>query len=399
MEGRDVRFMTLALRLARKAKWATSPNPAVGAVIVKRGRIIGSGYHKRAGGPHAEIEALRQAGLRARRASLYVTLEPCSHFGRTPPCTDAILASGISQVVIAARDPNPITHGRGIARLRRCGMHVTTNVLAQEARQLNEPFWKAMTDRLPFAIAKIGQSLDGKIATVTGQSHWITSGSSRRIGHLWRSKVDAVLVGVNTILRDDPLLTVRGFSHRRRFPLKVVVDSHLRTPAKAQCLSRSSPAPTLIATISHKRAERLALERRGAQVLVFEGAYGRVPLRALFRELARRGIHSILIEGGGEILFGALRERLVDRIVWFIAPILIGGRMAPSAVAGNGIRHLSQAIQLADVKMRRVGSDLCVEARVVYPKKRDRRQETGDRGSRTARPVSRPMSHVSCLKR
>lgn len=396
-DQRHERYMRLALALARKAMGCTSPNPMVGAAVVKRGRIIATGYHRRAGLPHAEIEALRQAGARARGATLYVTLEPCNHTGRTPPCCDAILAAGISEVVVATQDPNPITNGGGLARLRRGGVRVTTGVLAAEAQRLNEPFAKVMRRGLPFAVAKIGQSLDGKIATARGESRWISSSRSRRLGHAWRSRVDALLVGATTVLVDDPLLTARGVGHRRDRPIKVIVDSHLRTPTSARCLSVRSPAPTLIATTLSASRRRRTLARRGAEIMTFPPWHGRVPLRALFRVLARRGIHSVLIEGGGETLASALAERLVDHAVFFIAPLLIGGRTAPGSVGGTGIRKLAEAIRLEDVTVSRAGIDWCVEGRVVYPKGAGgRRQGAGEPQPNYTRfsHAPRPMPHA-----
>ena len=363
------RYMRLALELAQRALGRTSPNPAVGAVVVQRGRVVGQGYHRRAGLPHAEVEALRRAGSRARGATLYVTLEPCNHTGRTPPCCEAILAAGISRTVIATRDPNPLTDGRGVARLRRAGVRLVTGVMADEARRLNEPFFKAMRSGLPLVIVKVGQSLDGKIATAIGESRWITSAASRRLAHDWRSRVDALLVGVNTVLRDDPLLTARGLRHRADRPLKVIVDSRLRTPPTARCLSARSPAPTLIATTLGASGRRAALRRRGAEVLAFPARDGRVPLRRVCQALVRRGLHSVLVEGGGEVIGTAFAERLVDRVVWFLAPLVIGGRAAPNSVAGAGVRRLTQAARVEDVTVTRVGSDLCVEGRVVYPRR------------------------------
>ena len=371
--------MARALRLARKALGRTSPNPAVGAVVIRHGRIVGEGFHRLAGAAHAEVDALRQAGPRARGSTLYVTLEPCNHTGRTPPCCDAILASKVSRVVVAAKDPNPLTDGRGIARLRRAGVQVVTGVLAREAKALNEPFWKTMRTGLPLVIAKVGQSLDGKIATAIGESRWITSAAARRLAHQWRGLVDGILVGVNTVLRDDPLLTPRGVPHRRGRPIKIIVDSRLRTPPGARCLSAHSPAPTLLvttrlprrATGPAARADRMrkALARRGVEVLALPPRQGRVPLRRLVRLLARRGIQSVLIEGGGEVLAGAFAERIVNRILFFIAPILIGGRLSPGSLGGKGVSRLGRAIRLEDVTYRRIGPDLCVEARVVYPER------------------------------
>ncbi len=360
--------MHRALALARRGLGRTAPNPMVGAVVVRGGRIVGEGYHHRAGQPHAEVLALRQAGPRARGATLYVTLEPCNHDGRTPPCCDAILASGIARVVAADRDPNPVTDGRGFARLRRSRVRLVTGVLAREARDLNAPFHKAMRAGLPWVVAKIGQSVDGKIATRTGQSRWITSAAARRLGHQWRSRVDAVLVGVNTVLQDDPRLSARAGRPPAGRPMKIIVDSRLRTPVTARCLSRQSPAPTLIATTVRPSArQRDAFARRGAELLTLPARRGRVPLRRLCRVLVKRGLQSLLIEGGGEVLAGALAERLVDRVVWCIAPLIIGGRGAPSAVGGEGIPALARAVRLADMRVSRLGPDLVVDARVMYP--------------------------------
>ena len=302
-------YMRRALRLAAKAMGQTSPNPLVGAVLVKAGRIIAEGCHRQAGAAHAEVEALRQAGARARGATLYVTLEPCNHHGRTPPCCDAIIAAGISRVVTATRDPNPLTNERGLARLRRAGLRVVNGVLEDEAQALIEPFRKAMVTGMPLVIAKIGQSLDGKIATRRGESRWITSSAARRLAHQWRSRVDALLVGINTVRRDDPLLTARVGVRRPGRPIKVILDSRLRIPLSAQCLSSESPALTLVATTNHADAKkRSALARCGAEVLTLPARQGRVPLRPLCRLLARRGIHSVLIEGGGEVLAGVLND-------------------------------------------------------------------------------------------
>ena len=361
--------MDLALRLARRAEGRTSPNPPVGAVLVKRGRLIGSGWHRQAGAAHAEIEALRRSGPERAGASLYVTLEPCNHAGRTGPCCEAILAAGISRVMVGAIDPNPVTDGRGIRRLRRAGVRVVTGVRRREAEALIAPFRKAVTSGLPFVVAKAAQSLDGKIAASSGESRWITSPASRRLGRSWRSRMDAILVGIETVLADDPRLSARPAKRQPGCPLKVIVDSRLRTPPSARCLSPDSPARTLIATTVRAPSKAAALARRGAEVVVLPARRGRVPLKRLFRLLVRRGIHSVLIEGGGEVLAGALSERLVDRIVFFVAPMLLGGRSAPGSVGGAGVSKLSQAVRLKNLRWTRVGPDLCVEADVVYPRR------------------------------
>ncbi len=368
MPSTDELQMARALALARRALGRTSPNPAVGAVIVKQRQVLAEGYHHAAGAPHAELEALRKVGPRARGATLYVTLEPCCHIGRTPPCCDAILKAGIARVVIATRDPNPRTHGRGIAQLRRGGIEVVTGVLADAAKRLNAPFEKAMRTGLPFVTVKLGQSLDGKIATRRGESRWITSPQARAAAHQLRSQVDAILVGVNTVLQDDPLLTVRGAAPRLGRPIKVIVDSRLRTPLTARCVSEQSPPPTLIATtVSAAGRTGEALSRRGVEILTLRPRRGRVPLRLLCQALVRRGIQSVLIEGGGEVVASALAERIVDRLIVYLAPLVIGGRQAPSAVGGIGVGRLASAIRLEEVVSRRVGTDVCVEGRVVYP--------------------------------
>ena len=394
----DTRFMRQALGLARRAAGQTSPNPLVGAVVVRRGRVVGAGFHRRAGAPHAEVEALRRAGRHAQGATLYVTLEPCNHTGRTGPCTEAILASGIARVVAGARDPNPITSGRGLARLRRAGVAVHSGVLARDAASLNEPFAMAMTVRRPLVVAKIAQSLDGKIATADGHSRWISSPAARRFAHAVRAQVDAVLVGVETVLHDDPRLTARGVRHRRDRPVRVIVDSRLRTPASARCLrpprrsqaaGRGAGPPTLIATVSRTGSRRRALQQRGVELLTFSPRGGRVPLRPLCRALARRGIQSVMMEGGGELLASAFAERLVDRVVWFIAPRFLGGRGAPSSIGGPGLGTLRASPRIADLAVHRVGPDLCVEGRVVYPRTADRGQRTGDRPRRGRRRTER----------
>lgn len=374
--------MRVALRLAARALGETSPNPAVGAVIVKGGRIVGRGYHRRAGLPHAEVEALRQAGRSARGSTMYVTLEPCDHTGRTPPCCDAVMAAGVRRVVTAMHDPNPITNGRGLARLRRAGVEVTTGVLEDEAKRLNAPFVKAMTARLPFVTAKVAQSLDGKIATTTGESRWISSEASRRMSHELRREADVILVGVNTVIADDPALTVRGVKRPLRLhrPLKVIVDSRLRTPLSSRCLSSGTMIATTVrsatqqAPYRHRRIELLVLPPSRARHHAPAGvrrrrvADGRVPLKKLLQELWRRHqVQSVLIEGGGEVLASAFQERLVDRLVWVVAPIIIGGRASPSSVGGPGIRKLAEAVRLKGVRIRRVGEDVVIEADVAYP--------------------------------
>lgn len=375
LSARDARYMRLALRLAARARGRTSPNPAVGAVIVKGGRMIAQGYHRQAGLAHAEVEALRAAGPRASGSTMYVTLEPCNHTGRTPPCCPAITQAGIRRIVVATKDPNPITTGRGIAALRKAGLRITMGVLEPDAKRLIAPFRKAITTKLPWVVAKIAQSVDGKIATATGESRWISSPQARKFTHRLRHEVDAILVGVRTVLHDNPRLTARPARSRTRNggragrPIVVIVDSQLRTPLSSRCLADSPLRLKIIATTQRSAAKRAPFARRGIEVLVLPPASGgRVPIKRLCRELVRRyGMTSLLLEGGGEVLASALAERLVDRVVWVVSPLIIGGWESPGAVGGRGILRLSKAVRLRDMAVQRVGPDLLLNAALAYP--------------------------------
>jgi len=361
----DEKYMQMALELARRAAGRTSPNPMVGAVLVRDGRVVGRGYHARAGTPHAEIHALREAGELAEGATLYVTLEPCCHYGRTGPCTEAIIEAGVARVVAAMTDPNPRVAGRGLERLRRAGVEVAVGVLEAEARRLNEVFIKYMTTGLPFVVLKAAMSLDGKIATRTGRSRWITGGEARARGHALRDRYDAILVGVNTVLADDPALTARLPDGAGRDPVRIILDSRARTPPGAKVIVQQSAAPTLVAVTPDAPADRVAaLERAGASVLVVPGESPRVDLKALLIELARREITSVLVEGGGEVHASFLAGGLVDKVVWFIAPLIIGGREAPGPVGGEGPADLQEAVRLHEVTVTRCGGDYCLEGYV-----------------------------------
>ena len=377
MTALDDRFMGMALALAARAQGQTRPNPMVGAVVVRHGRVVGIGYHHRAGWPHAEVLALRTAGARARGAVLYVTLEPCRHTGRTPPCVPAIVAAGVRRVVAAMPDPSPRMRGRGLRALRAAGLAVRAGVCRAEAQRLNEVYLTWRRRLRPFVTVKVAQSLDGKIATVTGDSRWITGPAARRVAHALRGSVDAIMVGVRTVLADNPRLSARGARppcppggrgawHQRPFrpPLKVVVDSTCRTPTTARLLTGGDPV--LIATTTRApSARRRALAARGAEILVLPSRDGQVDLRALLRALARREITHLLLEGGGELIAAALRDRLVDRWIAFLAPSLIGGRAAPTPVGGAGIRALRQAVPVRVIAWSCVGDDLMVEARIA----------------------------------
>ncbi len=354
--------MRRALQLASQARGRTSPNPMVGAVVVRDGREVGWGFHRAAGEPHAEREALARAGPRAAGATLYVNLEPCDHHGRTPPCTEAILAAGVRRVVVALEDPDPRVRGRGVHRLREVGVQVEVGVLEEEARRLNVAYVKHRTAGLPWVTAKWAASLDGRIATRTGESRWITGPQAREYAHRLRDQHDAVLVGIGTALRDDPSLTCRIPGGRD--PLRVVVDSRLKLPAHARML-REGSSPVVVATTPQAEPERVReLASAGAEVWVCEPDGGRVSLHHLLRRLADRGVLSVLVEGGAEVHASLLEAGLVDRVVAFVAPMLLGGRDAPGAVAGSGVADVSMALRLHGVVVRHFGADLCVEGEV-----------------------------------
>ncbi len=360
--------MARAIELAARARGRTSPNPMVGAVLVHEDTIIGEGFHARAGEPHAETIALAQAGDAARGADLYVNLEPCSHHGRTPPCADAIIHAGVARVHAAMRDPNPKVDGRGIARLQAAGVKVQVGLLGGEAVRLNEIYCKNMTTGLPQVTLKIGMSLDGKTATRTGDARWITCEASRKRVHEMRNTVDAVLVGIGTILADDPDLTTRLAGTDCRHPDRVVIDSHLRIPSRARVLAHRNRGRTILVAGPNAPDSRVReLRDMGAEVLVVEGGERRVDLRIVAERLFALGIMSVLIEGGSEIAASSLEAGIVDKLVFFIAPLLIGGREAPSVIGGRGAGPLTEALRLRDVRWDTVGEDIMVEGYVREP--------------------------------
>jgi diaminohydroxyphosphoribosylaminopyrimidine deaminase/5-amino-6-(5-phosphoribosylamino)uracil reductase len=364
----DAFWMRHALRLARRVVGWTSPNPPVGAVIVKDGVLIAEGVHEGAGKPHAEVVALTKAGERAKGATLYVTLEPCDHYGRTPPCTQAILSAGIRRVVVGTVDPNPLVNGRGIERLRQAGIEVTVGVLEAQAKELIAPFAKFITQRLPFVTLKLAMSADGKLATKTRQSQWLTGEAARRYAHRLRHEHDAVMVGIGTVFADDPQLTVRLVKGKVKQPIRIVADSHARTPLTAKIL-HSAETPCIIAVTESAPKERVeALQKAGAEVWQLPAdEKGRVNLMALLRRLAERDIVSVLVEGGSELAGSLVTQRLVDRLVLFIAPLLIGGREAVPAVGGDGFERLSEALRLTDLRWKKLGDDWLLMAAVIPP--------------------------------
>jgi diaminohydroxyphosphoribosylaminopyrimidine deaminase / 5-amino-6-(5-phosphoribosylamino)uracil reductase len=361
MNAIDATYMKLALRLAARGAGWVSPNPMVGGVVVKDGQVVGRGYHRRAGAPHAEVEALAAAGEAARGADLYVTLEPCNHQGKTPPCTQAILASGVRRVIIAARDPNPQVTGGGAEFLTAGGVEVHEGLMAAEARRLNEAWLHYVNTGRPWVMAKAACSLDGKIATVGGESQWLTGEAARAVGHRLRHRVDAIVVGIGTVLADNPQLTTRRPRGPAKDPIRVVLDSRLRLPLTSKLLHLHSPAPTWVATTSQAPPETIrALTARGAQVLVLPADAGRVALPALLEELGTRQVQSLLVEGGAETLGTLFDQRLVNQFYFFYAPKILGGQQAPGMVGGQGIIHLGQAHIARDLSVRRIGGDLLV---------------------------------------
>ncbi|MEW6659017.1 MAG: bifunctional diaminohydroxyphosphoribosylaminopyrimidine deaminase/5-amino-6-(5-phosphoribosylamino)uracil reductase RibD [Thermodesulfobacteriota bacterium] len=385
----DQAYMKLALRLAAKGAGWVSPNPMVGAVVVRAGEIVGRGYHRAYGLPHAEVEAIHRAGEEAQGADLYVTLEPCNHQGKTPPCTQAVLNAGIRRVVIATLDPNPRVNGGGAEVLQGRGVQVETGLLAAEARRLNEAWFKWVATGLPFVIAKAACSLDGKIATASGESQWLTGEKARSLGHQLRHQVDAILVGVGTIIADDPQLTTRLPSRKtenrkpkteNRFkdPIRIVLDSRLRLALSARLLHLDSAAATWIACTDAAPKEKIkALKDLGAEVLVMPGmvrethpteipasvtpeARDLVSLPPLLKELGRRQVQSLLVEGGGETLGSFFDQRLVDKFYFFYAPKILGGKTAPGMLAGAGVKHLGNALQAKELRVSRLGPDLLV---------------------------------------
>ncbi len=379
--GDDIKFMRRALALARKGLGATRPNPAVGAVVVRDGRIVGEGWHMKAGTPHAEVHALNAAGIRAQNATIYVTLEPCNHTGRTPPCTRAILKAGISRVVVGTADPNPRVDGGGIGFLRSRGLSVKSGCLEYECRKIIAPFAKHLTTGLPWIISKVAMSLDGRTATRTGHSQWITNRRSRVYGHRMRHICDAILVGKGTVLADDPSLTCRLPRGTARDPLRVILDSSLSSPLDSKVVKESSVsmeewirsadnphAPTLLVGVrGEASADRMRrFEAAGASILLLpaDGSSGGIDLRALLSSLGDMGIQSILVEGGATVHGSFWDQRLVDEALFFYAPMVIGGLDARPGIGGMGAGTLDHACRLHHVKRQALGDNLLIQGMI-----------------------------------
>jgi len=359
----QVYFMHLAMQLARKARGKTSPNPMVGALVVKDGKIIAKGYHEKAGLAHAEIIALDEAGNKARGATLYATLEPCAHFGKTPPCVDRIIKSGVKEVIVGMVDPNPLNNGRGINILRQHKIKVEVGILEDQLKKLNEVFIKYITRKIPFVTVKVGQSLDGKIATRTGDSKWITSDKSRGFAHRLRQNYDAIMVGVNTVIRDNP--TLDSWFSRKKL-IKIVIDSRLSTPQDAGIFSGNSQVIIVTLPISRgQETENREILAKKAKILEVREKEGQINLKDALKKLAQAfQISSILVEGGGTLIGSLFDEGLVDKALFFISPKIIGGKEAIGSVMGKGVSRADKAIRLKEIKFKRIGDDFLVEARV-----------------------------------
>lgn len=356
-------FMARALALAERGLGLAAPNPMVGAVVVADGVVVGEGWHEGPGTPHAEVLALRGAGPRARGGTLYVTMEPCTHHGRTPPCAPLVASSGVREVVVATRDPNPLVDGGGVRFLREAGLRVVEGVLERQARELTLGFAKHVRTGLPFVVLKLAASLDGRTAARDGSSRWITGSAARRDGHRLRAASGAVVVGAGTVAADDPALTVRLDGYRGRQPLRVVVDGRGRTPPAARVFDGAAPA--LVATTrAAPPAVRAAWERAGAEVLLLEEPEeeGRVSLRGLVEVLGKREVQQVLLEGGPTLAWSAVRAGLVDRLVLYVAPKLIGGAGAAGLLGGEGVVSVSEALPVSVVDVSWVGGDLRVVA-------------------------------------
>jgi len=354
-------FMHRTLELAKRGK--PSPNPMVGAVLVKDGIIIGEGFHSFAGGPHAEVVAFSKVGKKAKGADLYVNLEPCCHQGRTPPCTDAIIKSGVSRVFVGMKDPNKLVNGKGIRRLKAAGIKVSVGILKEECEKLNEGFVKVMKTGLPFVTMKTAISLDGKIATRTGNSQWISGTQARNFVHELRNQNSAILIGTNTILKDNPQLTCRLKKKEGRHPTRIILDRGNKIPLKAKVFSNSKKQQVIYVAESKLSLKRKkSLIEKNIEIINGKTNKSGFDLKHLMKLLVKKDITSVLIEGGGEINNSALKAGIVDKIYIFISPILIGGKQAPGLIGGGGVSKIAKALSLKNMRVTKMGEDLMVEA-------------------------------------
>ncbi len=363
----DIKFMRQALALAQRGRGETAPNPCVGALLVWNGKIIGKGWHKRAGLPHAEVEAIqaaKQNGFFPRGATLYVTLEPCCTWGKTPPCTDIILAHGIRRIVLGTIDPNPKHQGKGLQFLRKAGVKITTGVLKEKCEALNQAWNHWIVHRTPWVIAKCGMTLDGKIATAKGESQWITSPASRRKAHGLRAGADAILVGINTVLQDDPLLTARGKFSLSEQPYRIVLDTSARIPLKSRILN--PPHRTWIIVGPKAPAKKIArLQKVGVTVSVIPKTKEGLSIKAILRILGKANVVTLFVEGGGAVFDSFSRARCIHEVVFFIAPTVLGGAQSIKTVAGRGFPEWRESLALDNLQLQKVGPDLMVCGKII----------------------------------
>ncbi|WP_102345035.1 bifunctional diaminohydroxyphosphoribosylaminopyrimidine deaminase/5-amino-6-(5-phosphoribosylamino)uracil reductase RibD [Bacillus sp. Marseille-P3661] len=351
----DEQYMRLAIELAANTKGQTSPNPLVGAVVVKNNQIVGMGAHLKAGEPHAEVHAIHMAGEKAKNATIYVTLEPCSHHGRTPPCADLLIKNEVSRVVIASTDPNPLVAGKGIKKLRDAGIEVDVGVLKEEAEALNEVFFHYISTRTPYVTLKSATTLDGKIATVTGESKWITSEEARLDVHKYRHRHDAILVGVNTVIKDNPQLTTR-LPLGGKNPIRIVLDTNLRIPEHAALLNDGC-APTWVVSGKNAPLEKIQLLKE-KNIEMIQLPTEKINIPSFLKAIAEKGISSLYVEGGAEINGSFIKEKAVNQVITYIAPKIIGGTAAPTSIGGEGFENLSDSLQLVIKSVEQIGPDI-----------------------------------------
>lgn len=359
---KDLDYMELAINLAKATTGQTSPNPHVGAVLVKDNQIVGMGAHLKAGEPHAEVHAIRMAGDKALGATLYVTLEPCSHFGKTPPCSNLVIESGIKKVFVASMDPNPLVAGGGIKKMKAAGIEVEAGLLKDEAEALNKVFFHYINTGLPYVTLKTATSLDGKTATTIGESKWITSEESRKDVHQFRHTHDAILVGVNTVIKDNPSLTAR-IEGGGKNPIRVILDTNLRTPFGSRVVNDNEAKTIIVTGCEADSVQVKKFTENGVEIITLESP--RIQIFDMLKKLGERGISSVYVEGGAEVHGSFLKEKAFQQVVTYIAPKLIGGKTAPAAFGGDGIAHLEDTVSLDIKDVKKIGQDIRIIAEPV----------------------------------
>lgn len=358
----DKKFMEYALELAERGRGVVSPNPLVGAVIVKEGKIIGEGYHEKFGQAHAEVNAIKNAREDVKGSTIYVTLEPCSHYGKTPPCVDLIIESRIKKVIVGMVDPNPLVSGRGIDILRKNNIEVHVGLLEEDCKRLNEVFIKYIDTGKPFCLLKVAMTLDGKISTYRGDSKWISSEKSREYVHKLRHEFSGIMVGIETVIRDNPMLNTRIKGFQGKNPIRIVLDSRLRIPMDSNIVATAHEISTIVATGEFSNLERIReLEEKSIKIIRIPLKDGKIDMNILMEKLGNMGIDSILIEGGANVNYSSLEANLVDKLAFFIAPKLLGGKNAKTPVEGQGIEKISSSIKIKDMKSKYIGEDLLIE--------------------------------------